>query len=272
MPSDRQIHPRPISAPLLTLLALAVLAGCARGPKHEGDAAADWIAHNLVKLMGGEDALADLRFLSFDFVVRENGAVTLRRSHLWDRRKGYHRLEELRGNQLHVTLMDVDTREGASFVQTEDGFVDTTTPESLAAAFDSFTHDTHWLLAATRLLEPGTKLEYLGQQPVADRSFETLKLSFIPGDELTPQDAYWFHLSPEDGLPWGWSVAPDRPDATPTVFQWTEWQEVGDFKLPVRFEEQGAARQIVIDKLYSPADVRTIVFAQPDAPTGVIPR
>lgn len=213
--------------------------------------------------MGGERALRKLRFLHFEFVVRDGEKEVARRAHLWDRHAGRYRLEMAGDPERTVILFNVNTKQGRAY---RGSSLDSPAPDQraeLESAYAAFINDTYWLLAATKLRDPGTHLEYVGAREVAGRSLPTLELSFDEDVGLTPKDRYWFHVDPETRRPLAWSFVLKGRDAPPTGFRWSRWQRVGALHLPTRFEAMAGATTIDLERLYSPSEVEDRLFEIP---------
>ena len=248
----------------LLTVTLLMTTGCTYLPIRRGDPSGTQVARSILKAMGGARTINKINYLRFDFVVEDQGVEQLRRSHTWDRRTGRYRLEDKSNGQPRVTLFNVHTRQGRSWLGVSNNLRPDPDPQAVETAYAQFINDSYWLLAATKLRDPGTHLEFAGEQQIEDRAWPTLKLWFDEGVGLTPKDVYWFHIDPTTGRPYAWSFVLKGQQTPPRTFIWTHWQAVRKLMLPTRFEELGhRERAIVINPVYTPAEIRDELFEKP---------
>ncbi|NBC16492.1 MAG: hypothetical protein GVY18_04150 [Bacteroidetes bacterium] len=224
---------------------------------------ADTLALRALDYVGGPATWAQLPYLGFDFAIERDGDRQLVARHLWDRQSGAYRLETPAGeDSLFVTLFDVNTREGTVYL---DGSpVDSTTQAAqLDAAYRRFINDTYWLLAPTKLFDPGVQRTFVPDSSTADA--EALRLTF--GDVgLTPEDQYWLFLDPDTGQLQRWTFLLQDQD-TPRHATWTDYASVetpaGPIRLATRHDLRGAPVAILTDSLTAPAAVPPAAFTDP---------
>jgi hypothetical protein len=186
---------RAMKTPILPLAVLAVsltTAGCQFRkpvPPPTAQEQADQLARS-VAMASGAGVAPRVTSVAFDYVVRENGQVKVKRSHLWD----------VRAN--------TDTVASGSAKAV---IVPTTRPvaeddDAGKAAFKSWNEDTYWLTGPLRLFEPGVAREYLGKREVAGKEYEALGLSFNNG----LHDRVVMYVDPYTSLPAFSDYLPDE--------------------------------------------------------------
>jgi hypothetical protein len=155
---------------------------------------ADDRAHAMIEQLGGKAAWDALEVIAFDFVV-EAGVEVARNQHLWDKKRGLHRVTL--GDQ--TIYLDLWTRKGHVFEGGSGEPVEVSDPEdkadALKAAYEAFINDTWWLAAPFKVFDDGVN------RAVMDGD---LRLTFDDGIGLTSGDAYLFHLDAQAMLT-GWS-------------------------------------------------------------------
>jgi hypothetical protein len=223
------------------------------------------LADRVMKAMGGQRALKNTRYLRFDFVVRDSGREVLRRTHLWDRRTGRCRLEGRRNGRPYVALFNIRTRQGKAW----EGYRPAPATDENKAVREAcalFDHDAFWLLSGLKLRDSGSHLEMAGESVIGGKSLLNLKLGFDLDAAQGPGDSYWFHVDPAAWRPFAWTYALKGEGGRRAIYLWTQWESVGKLTLPVRFEEIGGERAIVIDRLYVPREVGDNVFDSVSSP------
>ena len=239
---------------------LAMLSGCARlEGRPSGPAHAEKAGERMMKAMGGRRALDRIRFLSFEFVVREGGREVLHRSHVWDRATGRYRLEGMKGGVPYVALFNIKTRQGKVYEGNKPELAKDN-QKAVEHAYAAFVSDTGWLLAALRLRDPGARLSLSGEQTIGGKPVVTLALASDPGVELAPGNPTWFYIENTTGLPYAWAFVLKGQNVPPMTFVWTNWQAVGKLKLPTRFTQQGVNRVINIERLFAPVKIGDNIF------------
>jgi hypothetical protein len=224
---------------------------------------ADTLALRAFDYVGGPATWAQVPYLGFDFAIERNGDRQRVARHLWDRQTGAYRLETpVSEDSLFVTLFDVDTQEGTVYLNGSP--VDSTMQtEQLDAAYRRFINDTYWLLAPTKLFDPGVQRTYVPDSSTADA--EVVRLSF--GDVgLTPEDQYWLFIDPETGQLQRWTFLLQGQD-TPRRATWTDYASretpAGPIRLATRHALMGAPAAILTDSLTTPAAVPPAAFTDP---------
>jgi len=251
---------------LIAAAALLAAAGCATPGPSGADRTPEKLAAQVERAMGGRRALRKIHFLQFEIIVQAQGREALRRTHLWDLKTGNYRLEGKRQGVPYVALFNVRTRQGQAFEGLRPAPAQNPA-QLLGEAYAIYLHDTFWLLGALNLRQSGVQLEDAGMQTVAGRPAPALRVRFDPAADPTPGLIWTFLIDPVTHLPVAWSfIQTDQPGAAPSVYLWTEYRPLGKLTLPTRFEQQGAARTVVIDQLYTPSNVTPNVFSAVNEP------
>lgn len=232
--------------------------GCGRTgktsiPKRESR----FYAQEILRSMGGEHALRNIRNLRFDFVMEEDGREILRRKHWWNRTRGSYRLEGRYRGETYVARFNLSTLQGEiSRVFDSNGReIYEENAELIDFAYQCHVNDSYWLLSTTKLQDTGAILKYEGVRPSELGDCRTLHLTFEKGTGLTPEDQYWFHLAPDTWRPVGWTFMLQGGEGMRDTFRWTKWRKVRGLELPVRFEHAMNTRVVRIENLHSPEDI-----------------
>lgn len=201
---------------MIPLLAL-VLAGPARAdvvlPRSVA-ASADALANRVAAASGNPYREAAL---AFTFVVTAEGQEKARRKHTWCPQAG---------------LVEVQREARTDRISAVDGApVGDTPPEEAKAAWGAFINDGYWLLAPSKVMDPGVvrSLDAEGR----------LALAF-QGVGLTPGDQYLLEVDSASGLvrSWEYTLQSGRTGA----WSWEGWQEVGGLHLStLRVAREGDA-------------------------------
>jgi hypothetical protein len=252
----------PIPAAVLTFtlsLALSLAAAAPAGAAEMGtaDERAAAVAARAMEALGGEQAWADTRYLSFGFVGR--------RWHWWDRETGRHRVEgtDQEGNRW-VVIHDLDSREGRAWA----GGVEATgeqAAEMLENAYGAWVNDTYWLLAPYKLRDPGVTLAYDREESLDGKTYDVLALSFA-GVGLTPGDRYWVWIDRGSGLMDRWAyVLQNQPaDSEPTAWKWEGWERHGGIMLAPRRLQVGSDRVLDLAPIAVPDALPEAAFTSPE--------
>jgi hypothetical protein len=239
-------------------VALLCAIGCATGGGRDlsGPLSSDpdVLAEQAAAGMGGRKAFDELRCLSWKFDGR--------RAYVWDRVTGRCRVDAHAANNLLTVQFNVQTREGIVY-RNRTPVPPSEQAEWLERAYAWFINDSYWLLSAVKTLDPGTHRSYEGEQEFNGKMCPTFKLSFDEEVGLTPKDVYWFHIDPQTRRPAGWSFVLKGRDDPPTSYVWSEWQQVGQFILPVAFSQVGGDRVLRIQNLHATGIVEDAVFELP---------
>lgn len=180
-----------------------------------------------LELPDDPDALAELvarragdpyaeSLLAFTFVVVADGVEKARRSHRWCPQAG--KVEVRVGDRVTV-ISAVDGRA-----------LDATTDEAAASeAWSAFVNDGYWLLAPSKVLDPGVRRSRQGQ---------ALLLSF-DGVGLTPGDRYTLGIDPQTRLVTRWDYV--LQSGREGHFAWQDHRRVGGLMLStLRVSDDGS--------------------------------
>ena len=170
------------------------------------DTDSDALAHKVATAAG--DPYAE-HFLAFTFVVISDGQEKVRRSHRWCPQAG---------------KVEVRTGDTATLVSSVDGrALDPSASQQAASeAWGAFINDSYWLLAPSKVLDPGVQRSVAG---------DTLSLSF-QGVGLTPGDRYTLTVQPQTGLVsrWDFTLEGGREGH----LSWEDYQQHGGLMLSTR--------------------------------------
>ncbi len=180
------------------------------------------IAKEVMLAMGGEEAWANTRFISWNFF----GSRTL----VWDKWSGWVRIEWLKKPRKVI----VNLNDGTGKVQL-DGIVQTH-PDSLAKYLkmgkEAWINDAYWLVMPFKLLDPGVTLKYLGKSNTEDgRKADLLQLTF-DNVGVTPQNKYKVWVDNESRLVTQWAYFEKSTDAEPKFTNaWGDYKRYGNILL-----------------------------------------
>ena len=228
--------------------------------------AADSAALRAYAYVGGPDVWQNVPYLRFSFAVEREGERQPVARHAWDRRTGDYRLEQIVGNDsVYVTLFNVVTRDGEVYLNGE-AVQDSA---RLAQAFERFTNDTYWLLAPTKLFDPGVTRTAVPDSSTA--TTEVIQLTFR-GVGLTPGDRYWLYLDRATGRldRWAYHLENWEDNRPPSIASWADYEDLstpaGPARLATRHAIEGAPVAILTDELAMPAEVPDGLFSDPRPP------
>ncbi len=256
--STRPIPALALAALVATLLSLAPPAAAAVG---EADERAAAVAAKAMAALGGEEAWAATRFVSFGFAGR--------RWHWWDRHTGRHRVEGTnQEGARYVVVQDVDDRTGKAWVDGVEAEGEKAA-ELLENAYGAWINDTYWLLAPYKLRDPGVKLAWDREESLDGRAYDVLALSF-QSVGLTPGDRYWVWIDRETGLMdrWAYVLENQPPDSDPTAWKWEGWERHGGIMLAPRRAQVGGERVLDLSPIAVPESIPDAVFTSPEPVPG----
>jgi hypothetical protein len=199
------------------------------------------------------------RYFTFTFAVERDGKLAAAYDHRLDRYSGEYRVsgKDKEGNDF-VIRMNVNTKEGKAWVGGKP--VEELKPW-LDRGYGRFINDVYWLLMPTKLLDPGTHLEYAGVQEENGRSYDVVKLTF-DNVGLTPGDMYWPWIDRETGSVDRWDMLLEnmKRDDPKRVFRFSEWKTVGGIRFStVRTSDDGKTRILLQN-----------IDVQKDVPAGAL--
>jgi hypothetical protein len=238
---------------LLSILALASPGLCAqetrptRPSSGPSDKAAVDLARAVLAAMGGEGELAKLKCLRFVFLGK--------RSHVWDRSGGRHRVQWKEPGDEEQEEVDVvvvrDLRSGTgrasvAGVEVQDA---ARLAQLLAAADAAFVNDTYWLLFPVKLLDPGVRLRLLPPEDIEGKTCDVLSVSF-QGVGRTPQNEYLACVDRRSGLIVRWTYFED-PGSEGLTWNWGPYERVGGFLLAGRHKAVGHDRDVDVTRIES---------------------
>lgn len=235
------------------------------------DTKADSVAYQLMKAHGA-DALASAPYLRFNFAFESPDETRVIARHFWDRSSGDYRVEWEGGeDSTYVALVNVqeveeETPDGNVYLNGErlDGEA---AEEARRSAYGRFVNDTYWLLAPTKLFDPGVNRQYLPDSSTADH--DVLHVTF--GDVgMTPGDEYWLYVSTDTGLldRWAYHLQGMDEEDPPQFYDWTDYASLqapdGAVELAERKAAIDADRALLTNQLALPSSPPDGVFSDPD--------
>jgi hypothetical protein len=188
------------------------------------DQQAHRIASQVMEALGGRSAWDSTRYLRFTFAGR--------RSHLWDKATGRHRVEgQDRDGKRFVVLENLNTRQGRAWVDGQEATGEKL-QQMLELGYGTWVNDTYWLLMPYKMEDPGVHLTYAGEETIDGRTYDKLHLSFEKVG-LTPGDEYWAYIDRNTHLMdrWAYHLESMKPEEPPTAWLWQGWQRFGKIQL-----------------------------------------
>jgi hypothetical protein len=250
------------AAPALTAATLLLAAAVFPAPEAQAadsDPRAVELAERTLEAMGGPEAWAATRYLSFHFFGR--------RTHVWDRYTGRHRVEgKTREDDTFLVLHDIHDQgegEGRAFVNGQE-VQGEKKAELLKNAYGAWVNDTYWLIMPYKMLDPGVHLAYAGEETLDGVTYDKVLLSFEQVG-LTPGDRYWAYLNRETGLMdrWAFHLQSMEADAEPNPWRWTGWARYGRILLAPDRSQVSGDRSASLAPIEVLAEVPDSVFSQP---------
>lgn len=227
---------------------------------------ADSVAMVLYDSLGGPAAWESVPYLRFNFGIDRGGTHQVFNRHLWNRTTGDYRLEWSQGDDSsYVALFNVNTQDGNVYLNGTP--VDSTrNSELLARAYRSFINDTYWLLAPTKVFDPGVTRAYVPDS--SDARYDVIQLTF-QNVGLTPGDTYWMFVDKNTGRLARWAmVLQGNTDAPPRSNTWEDYErhEVpgGSIQVATRKPNQTGDVAIVTDAVEMPSEVPPEMFTNPN--------
>ena len=200
------------------------------------EATADSLAKRLVERAGDPTSVDRL---AFSFVVEVAGQEMVRRRHVWRPKKG--RLTVTSGEQ-EIRLKGLHDHDLTALAEKPDEHAETwkeiapkSEPAKAAEAWGWFINDSYWLLAPSKVLDPGVnrKLDEEGR----------LVLTFGKVG-LTPGDRYRLTVDRDRGVVtrWQFTLQGGREGA----FRWKNYETFGPLHLSTRRVAEGEGPRTVI--------------------------
>lgn len=150
--------------------------------------------------LGGRDTFARARYVEFTFAVENKGEIKGSRQHTWDRYSGDYVLEfkDSKTSDEWKIFFNIDTRKGVA-LKNGGGVTEEENTQALERAYRIFCNDTYWLLAPTKLQDPGARIQYIGhagkvEAEGSEGEFVVIYLFFDQKVGVTPGDKYWFNV------------------------------------------------------------------------------
>ena len=181
------------------------------------DADADALARKIVDRAGDPYALSSLEFT---FVVTAGGDEKVRRAYSWQPRAGTLTVNmggdavkfEGLGTHDPTTLVTDASADEADWA----AVCPATAPQRAAQAWSAFVNDSYWLLAPSKLMDPGAQRS-INEEGLLEMSFENVG--------LTPGDRYTLTVDKETSEVVAWSFI--LQNGTVGSFFWTDHKASG---------------------------------------------
>ena len=113
-----------------------------------------------------------------------------------------------------------------------------------------------------KMLDPGVRLEYGGQQSRDGEAWHKLLLTF-DGVGLTPKDKYWVFVNKKTELVDRWEFVLKGEKTPPVPFDWKGWKAYGKIMLADERVNPKDGTRIYFPVLELPATVDEAKFARP---------
>lgn len=260
----RQTYPQTRMLLLGLLLAAALPAAAADAPPVKADPKAAAIADQVMDALGGKKAWDDTHYLRFDFGVEKDGKFQ-GRSHTWDKWTGRYRLEgKTPEGKSYVTLMNVNTKEGATWMDGQK-LEGEEAKKALDRAYGAWINDTYWLLVPYKLKDPGVTLKYGGEEKGEGGTWDKLVLSF-DSVGLTPRDKYWVYVNRDSHLVDRWDYVLKGEKVPPTRWEWKKWDRHGKMMYSTERVNPREGRKLLMPVHDTPDTLPDTVFTSPAAP------
>jgi hypothetical protein len=180
------------------------------------------------KVAAAAGELSSVSRLQFTFVVEAEGTVKVRRSFDWSPHAGMLDVVGPDGSTISLSgLHGHDLMEAAKDPAASAGVWQAVAPgvepERAAKAWAWFVNDSYWLLAPTKVMDPGV-VRTVDEEGRLVLGFE--------GVGLTPGDRYHLRLDPETHAVVGWDFVLEG--GREGSFDWSEIQDVGPLHLATR--------------------------------------
>lgn len=192
-----------------------MVSGCADRSAFQRDAtpaeleAGNLLARRMIDGLGGAQAYASLRQVSFEFVVVVAGAEIVRRQHDWDPAGAVAKVTTGKEGDRVEAWIRLWDRKGVVHVGGRPVTDPAELKEHLDEAHGAWTNDTYWLVSPFKAFDPGVE-----RADIQGR----LRTRFA-GVGRTPGDAYLYHFH-ADGRLAGWEFL--LQSGMRSRFEWRE--------------------------------------------------
>jgi hypothetical protein len=179
--------------------------------------------------LGGEDAFEKCRYIRFTWTYEHEGEVKSTRSHVWDRFEGDYVLEftDSKTSAEYKVYFNVNSKRGSAF---KDGAAvpETENAQLVERAYSIFINDTYWLLAPTKLRDPGARIQFVGHsRRVGDRDVKQPHEEGSRFIDLTEERAHHDHSTHDAGGDEGREDWEEDPDVSLVVLHLWFFKKVG---------------------------------------------
>jgi len=186
------------------------------------------VVDSIWKHLGGKARWEKCRYLEFTWTSELDNQVRATRKHTWDRYNGDYVLEFTGGDDTFKVFFNIDSKEGVGF-KNGSKLTGEAHAQIMDRSYAIFCNDTYWLLAPTKLEDPGIRIQYIGHTGERDADgsegeFIVLHAWFEENVGVTPGDEYWFHVT-HDGLVAGWRYRLEG--GSEGEWEWVDEKECG---------------------------------------------
>jgi hypothetical protein len=224
---------------------------------------ADSLAMRVYDYMGGPDAWNSTRHLRFDFAAAMSGTPQSTRRHLWNRKTGAYRLEWPASSGTHVALFNTNNRDEGQVFLNGSAVPAADKDSLLQTAYRSYINDTYWLLAPTKLLDPGAQRSLIADSSTA--STAVLHVTFADTVGMTPGDEYWHYIDRRTGRLKAWRF--ELQGGNRGHFRWKGYRRLqapaGSVRVATRKQSAGGPLAILTDSVSLPQNVPDSLFSSP---------
>ena len=205
------------------------------------------LASNVINALGGLEAWETMPALAFDFVSENDGVVTTRRSHAWNKQSGSYMVEwtQKDGKAARAVYSDIYQKQGECRLNGAPA-PDSLAQELIDRGYAYFINDTYWLMMPFKLFDPGVKLKEVESEQRDGVTYRILHLSF-ENVGLTPGDQYWLYIEPDTFLIKAWRY--ELEGGHRAMHLWEDYQPVGPVNLSLRRPAADSKRAIRFDNV-----------------------
>ncbi len=231
----------------------------------QSDSAAIALADKVLQAAGGNEQLARVHQLSFQFSIKADSGVVSMWRHDWDRRNQRYRLSgALASGEQVLVYLNLRAQDGQAFMNGNPA------PEEelqalLAMAYSRFTSDTYWLLLPFKLKDAGARLEYRGVKQINAAHYEVLHLSFSDDVGLTPENEFEIFIDPATWEIRRWEFF-EHPEAEARIAWWEKWQSFGGLRLATQRRLEESDRVLSFEEIVVSSQVDDAIFSAPATP------
>ena len=205
---------------------------------------ADALAHRALDAAGGP-AWATARYFEYTFNVYRGAERVSSFPQRWNRVTGDYRVSgtDAKRNEF-VAIVNVNTKKGRAWLNGEEVH-DSRLDHTLALALRRFENDTFWLLMPLRLVEPGVKLEAMGERTDScGRTWDVVKLTGEGSSHWA-----WIHRDTGYVEEWDMKLQGTPPDDPPVQVMLHDFTHFGGVVISTRREVRNKNQTVKLEDL-----------------------